>query len=159
MGDMPLMTDYGTFVINGDERVIVSQLHRSLGVSFEKTLHPNGKILFSARIIPHRGVWLEFEFDINDNLYAYIDRKKKLLATTLLRVFGHETDEDIIKAFCGIEKIESINRYNPKNLIGHTLALDVMNPETNEVIAEQGMPLTRELLGKISSDGVKSITI
>ncbi len=159
MGDLPLMTENGTFVVNGDERVVVSQLHRSPGVSFEKTLHPNGKTLYSARIIPHRGVWLEFEFDINDTLYAYIDRKKKLLATSLLRVFGHETDEAIIKAFCGIEKIESINRYNPKNLIGHSLANDVKNPETGEVIAEQGAPLTRELITKMSHDGVKSIMI
>src|SRR3990167_1276512 len=81
LGDLPLMTENGTFIINGDERVIVSQLHRSPGVSYEKELHPNGKMLYSARIIPHRGVWLEFEFDINDILYAYIDRKKKILAT------------------------------------------------------------------------------
>ncbi|HXV18855.1 MAG TPA: DNA-directed RNA polymerase subunit beta, partial [Candidatus Omnitrophota bacterium] len=159
VGDMPLMTETGTFVVNGDERVIVSQLHRSPGASFEKTPHPNGKILHSARIIPHRGVWLEFEFDINDTLYAYIDRKKKLLATTLLRVFGYETDEDIIKAFCGIEKIESINRYNPKNLAGHALAADVVHPETKEVLCEQGTVLTRELISKLSYEGVKGIQI
>lgn len=159
LGDLPLMTENGTFVINGDERVIVSQLHRSPGVSFEKSVHPNGKVLFSARIIPHRGVWLEFEFDINDTLYAYIDRKKKILATTLLRVFGYDTDESIIKAFCGIEKIESINRYNPKNLIGHTLAQNIQHPETKEVIAEQGAPLTRELLNKMSGEGIKAIMI
>ncbi|MBI3315719.1 MAG: DNA-directed RNA polymerase subunit beta, partial [Candidatus Omnitrophica bacterium] len=159
MGDLPLMTEHGTFVVNGDERVIVSQLHRSPGASFEKSLHPNGKVLFSARVIPHRGVWLEFEFDINDTLYAYIDRKKKLLATTLLRIFKYETDEAIIKAFCGIEKIESINRYNPKNLVGHTLAQNVPHPETKAVIAEQGMPLTRELITRMSHEGVKSILI
>ncbi len=159
MGDLPLMTETGTFVINGDERVIVSQLHRSPGVSFEKNLHPNGKMLHSARVIPHRGVWLEFEFDINDTLYAYIDRKKKILATTLLRVFGYETDEAIIKAFCGLEKIDSINRYNPKNLVGHTLAQDAVNPETNAVVLEQGTTLTRENLTKLSSDGIKSILI
>ncbi|MBI2095030.1 MAG: DNA-directed RNA polymerase subunit beta, partial [Candidatus Omnitrophica bacterium] len=159
LGDLPLMTEYGTFVVNGDERVIVSQLHRSPGVSFEKEPHPNGKILYSARIIPHRGVWLEFEFDINDTLYAYIDRKKKILATTLLRVFGYAGDESIIKAFCGTERIDSINRYNPKNLVGHTLAQDVAHPETKEVIAEQGAPLTRELIAKISGEGIKSIMI
>src|SRR3989338_6338130 len=159
IGDMPLMTDTGTFVINGDERVIVSQLHRSPGVSFEKSLHPNGKTLFSARVIPHRGVWLEFEFDINDTLYAYIDRKKKVLASTLLRVFGYETDEQIIKAFCGVEKIESINRYNPKNLVGHVLAQDVLHPETKEVLAAQGAPLTRELITKLSHEGARTIQI
>ncbi|PIU39853.1 MAG: DNA-directed RNA polymerase subunit beta, partial [Candidatus Omnitrophica bacterium CG07_land_8_20_14_0_80_50_8] len=159
VGDLPLMTENGTFVINGDERVIVSQLHRSPGVSFEKSIHTNGKVLHSARIIPHRGVWLEFEFDINDTLYAYIDRKKKILATTLLRVFGYDTDEAIIKAFCGLEKIESINRYNPKNLIGHTVAQNIEHPETKELIAEQGVPLTRELLTRLSAEGIKSITI
>ena len=159
MGDLPLMTENGTFIVNGDERVVVSQLHRSPGVSFEKAMHLNGKMLYSARIIPHRGVWLEFEFDINDTLYAYIDRKKKLLATSLLRIFGYDTDEAILKAFCGIEKIESINRYNPKNLIGHTLAQDVVEPETKESIAEQGMPLTKELIHKISESGVKTIYI
>ncbi len=159
MGDMPLMTETGTFIINGDERVIVSQLHRSPGVSYEKNLHPNGKILHSARLIPHRGVWLEFEFDINETLYAYIDRKKKLLATSLLRVFGLDTDEAIIKAFCGVEKIESINRYNPKNLIGHTLAQDVLDPETKSLIAEHGAEVTRELIRKMSDSGVKSIVI
>src|SRR3989344_1596121 len=98
-------------------------------------------------------------FDINGNLYAYIDRKKKILATTLLRIFGYKTDEDIIKAFCGIEKIESINRYNPKNLVGHVLAQDVPHPDTKEVLAEQGVPLTRELISKMSHEGVKSILI
>jgi DNA-directed RNA polymerase subunit beta len=159
MGDLPLMTETGTFIINGDERVIVSQLHRSPGVSFEKTPHPNGKMLFSARVIPHRGVWLEFEFDINDTLFAYIDRKKKILATTLLRVFGYKTDEEILKAFCGIEKIESINRYNPKNLVGHSLAQDAVHPETKEVVAEQGTTLTRELISKLSNEGIKGIHI
>ena len=159
MGELPLMTENGTFIVNGDERVVVSQLHRSPGVSFEKSMHLNGKMLYSARIIPHRGVWLEFEFDINDTLYAYIDRKKKLLATSLLRIFGYASDEAILKAFCGIEKIESINRYNPKNLIGHTLAQDVQNPETKAILAEQGAPLTKELLHKISECGVKTIFI
>jgi len=159
MGDLPLMTDNGTFVINGDERVIVSQLHRSPGVSFERSLHPNGKVLFSARIIPHRGVWLEFEFDINETLFAYIDRKKKMLATSLLRVFGYESDEDIIKAFCGTDKIESINRYNPKNLIGHALAQNVMHPTSGELVAEQGSMITRELLAKMSGEGVKTVYI
>ncbi|OGW80807.1 MAG: DNA-directed RNA polymerase subunit beta [Omnitrophica bacterium RIFCSPHIGHO2_02_FULL_51_18] len=159
MGDLPLMTENGTFIVNGDERVIVSQLHRSPGVSYEKELHPNGKMLYSARIIPHRGVWLEFEFDINDILYAYIDRKKKILATTLLRTFGYKSDEDIIRAFCGIDRIESINRYNPKNLIGHDLAQDILDPETQALVAEKGMPLTRELIAKMSAAGIRSIVI
>ena len=159
LGDLPLMTETGTFLINGDERVIVSQLHRSPGASFEKEPHPNGKILYSARIIPHRGVWLEFEFDINDILYAYIDRKKKILATSLLRVFGYKSDEDIIKAFCGTEKIEALNRYNPKNLIGHAVAHDVVSPDTKERLAESGTMLTRELIAQMIKEGVRSLVI
>ena len=159
VGEMPIMTETGTFVINGDERVIVSQLHRSPGASFERSIHPNGKMLYSARIIPHRGVWLEFEFDITDTLYAFLDRKKKILATSLLRVFGYETDEAIIKAFCGIEKIESINRFNPKNLIGHAIAQDVSDPDTKEIIAEQGAIISKELLAKLSKHGIKTIYI
>ncbi len=88
MGEMPLMTDQGTFIINGAERVIVSQLHRSPGVSFASNLHPNGKTTYSARIIPYRGAWVEFEIDINNVMYVMIDRKRKMPATTFLRAFG-----------------------------------------------------------------------
>jgi DNA-directed RNA polymerase subunit beta len=159
MGELPLMTQTGTFVINGDERVVVSQLHRSPGVSFEKSTHPNGKILFSARLIPDRGAWLEFEFDINDILYAYIDRRRKILATTLLRIFSFSSDKQIIDAFCGIERIENINRYSPKNLIGHTLADDAQDPESKVMIAEKGTKITRELLQKLGHHHVKTIHI
>ncbi len=92
LGDLPLMTDTGTFIINGDERVVVSQLHRSPGVSFEEEMHPSGKRIYSGRIIPSRGSWLEFEFDANDVLYVFIDRRKKVLATILLRALGYETN-------------------------------------------------------------------
>jgi DNA-directed RNA polymerase subunit beta len=159
MGELPLMTDTGTFVVNGDERVVVSQLHRSPGVSYEKTIHPNGKTLHSARIIPDRGAWLEFEFDINDTLHAFIDRRRKILATTLLRVFGFSTDKDIINAFCGIEKIDSINRYQPKNLVGHTIAEDVVDAETQMTIAEKGTVLTREIIAKLTGHSVKTIYV
>ena len=157
VGELPLMTPTGTFVVNGDERVVVSQLHRSPGVSYEKNTHPNGKVLHSARIIPDRGAWLEFEFDINDILHAYIDRRRKILATTLLRVFGFSNDKDIIDAFCGIEKIDSINRYNPKNLIGHTIAEDVLDPESQMVVAEKGTVLSKEILSKLNEKGIKTI--
>ena len=154
MGELPLMTPTGTFVVNGDERVVVSQLHRSPGVSYEKTIHPNGKILNSARVIPDRGAWLEFEFDINDILHAYIDRRRKILATTLLRVFGFSTDKEIIDAFCGIEKIDSINRYHPKNLVGHTIAEDILDPESQMVIAEKGTVLSKEILSKLNDKSI-----
>src|SRR3989338_2268139 len=95
LGDIPLMTSTGTFIINGDERVVVSQLHRSPGVSFEETLHPNGKKLYSSRIIPYRGAWVEFEFDISDILFVLIDRRRKLLATVFLKALGYASDDDI----------------------------------------------------------------
>lgn len=159
MGELPLITETGTFVVNGAERVVVSQLHRSPGVSYEKNIHPNGKSLYSARIIPNRGAWLEFEFDINDILYAYIDRRRKILASTVLRVFGFSEDTDIIQAFCGIEKINNIARFNPKNLIGHTLAVDVIDAETQIVVAEKGTEITREILTKIIQKNIKSLSI
>jgi DNA-directed RNA polymerase subunit beta len=159
MGELPLITETGTFVINGDERVVVSQLHRSPGVSYEKNIHPNGKILFSARIIPNRGAWLEFEFDINDVLYAYIDRRRKILASTVLRVLGFSEDKDIIKAFCGIEKIDNINRYNPKNLVNHTVAEDIIDADTQTVLIEKGTLLTRETLLKLAGKDIKTIYI
>lgn len=159
MGELPLITETGTFVINGAERVVVSQLHRSPGVSYEKNIHPNGKPLYSARIIPNRGAWLEFEFDINDILYAYIDRRRKILASTVLRVFGFSEDTDIIQAFCGIEKISNVARFNPKNLIGHTLAQDVIDPETQMMVAEKGTEIDREILTKINQKNIKTIFI
>ena len=99
LGDLPLLTDLGTFVINGSERVIVSQLHRSPGVVFEETIHPNGSKLFSARIIPFRGSWVEFTVDIHDVIFVHIDKKKKFPATALLRAFGYGTDEQILRIF------------------------------------------------------------
>jgi len=159
IGELPIITETGTFVINGAERVVVSQLHRSPGVSYEKTIHPNGKTLYSARIIPNRGAWLEFEFDINDFLYTYIDRRRKILASTVLRVLGFSEDKDIIKAFCGIERIDAINRYNPKNLIGHLFAEDVLDPSTKMVVAEKGTEITREIIQKLTSKQIRSISI
>src|SRR5579864_8945639 len=108
MGELPLMTPQGTFVINGAERVVVSQLHRSPGIAFEKTLHPNGKELFSFRIIPDRGSWYEAQFDTSDLLYVYLDRKKrrrKFLITTFFRSLGYGSDADILQLFYEIENL------------------------------------------------------
>ena len=102
MGTIPVMTEKGTFVVNGAERVIVSQLHRSPGISFEQERHPKGIILYSFRIIPYRGSWLEAAFDTNDMIYIYVDRKKrrrKILATSFIRTLGYSTDADIIEEF------------------------------------------------------------
>jgi len=109
MGEIPLMTPQGTFVVNGAERVVVSQLHRSPGIAFESSVHLNGKILYSFRIIPDRGSWLEVQYDTNDLLYVYLDRRKrrrKFLATTLLRAFGYGSDEEIVKLFYTVEALK-----------------------------------------------------
>jgi DNA-directed RNA polymerase subunit beta len=109
MGEIPLMTPQGTFVINGAERVVVSQLHRSPGIAFESTVHVNGKVLYSFRIIPDRGSWIEVQFDTADLLYIYLDRRKrrrKFLATTFLRALGYGSDEDVIKLFYNIETLK-----------------------------------------------------
>src|SRR6201990_2516542 len=106
LGELPLLTPLGTFVINGAERVIVSQLHRSPGVVFEESIHPNGQRLFSARIIPFRGSWVEFTIDIHDVIYVHIDKKKKSPATALLRAFGYGTNADILKLFYATKEID-----------------------------------------------------
>ncbi|MCC5876884.1 MAG: hypothetical protein JJU11_11750 [Candidatus Sumerlaeia bacterium] len=105
MGEIPLMTDQGTFIINGAERVIVSQLHRSPGVSFSRSTHPNGKYTYSARVIPYRGAWVEFEIDIYGVMYVTIDRKKKIPATTFLRIFGYSHDEAISREFFDVDRL------------------------------------------------------
>jgi len=137
LGDLPLMTPVGTFIINGDERVIVSQLHRSPGVSFESEIHPNGKKIYSARIIPYRGAWLEFEFDAYDTLHAYIDRRKKVLVTVLLRALGYSKDEDILKLFSDIEEIKSPAKKDYQRCIGLLVAVDVIDEETGVTLMEQ----------------------
>ena len=125
LGPIPYMTAQGTFVINGAERVVVSQLHRSPGVFFGQSTHANGTKLYSARIIPFRGSWIEFATDINNVMYAYIDRKKKLPVTTLLRAIGLESDKDIIEIFGLAEEIK-VNKTNLKKAVGRKLAARVL---------------------------------
>ncbi len=159
MGDLPFMTDTGTFIINGAERVVVSQLHRSPGVSLEEALHPSGKKVYSVRIIPYRGAWLEFEADISGVLYAYIDRRRKILATTLLRAVGYSSNYDIIKALYETESVKAITKANVKKLEGRYLAKDVVNPETKDVVAVGGTKLTDELLDFFLSHKVKELEL
>src|SRR5690349_5254638 len=127
--DIPLMTENATFVINGAERVVVSQLHRSPGVIFEedeeKKISSYGKALFFARIIPYRGAWVEFEFDLNNALYVRLDKHKKLPATVLLRAMGIESDEDILRVFYDVEEI-AVEKAGPDQLVGRVLAADVV---------------------------------
>ena len=126
------MTPLGTFVINGAERVVVSQLHRSPGVVFEEETHPNGQRLFSARIIPFRGSWVEFTIDIHDVIYVHIDKKKKFPATALLRAFGYGTNADILRLFFATKTVNITGKLEgrqEREVIGALLAADVPNPE------------------------------
>ncbi|MDD5428862.1 MAG: DNA-directed RNA polymerase subunit beta [Candidatus Omnitrophica bacterium] len=158
LGDLPLMTDTGTFIVNGDERVVVSQLHRSPGISFESEPHPSGKNIFSARIIPYRGAWVEFEFDMNDILYVYVDRKRKFLATVFLRVFGYERDEDILKALCGVEAHELTRSAQLDSLIGATLASDLVEKDTNITIAAKFDKITKDIAEKIWASSIRKVS-
>ena len=135
LGPIPYMTEKGTFVINGAERVVVSQLHRSPGVFFGQSVHANGTKLYSARIIPFRGSWIEFSTDINNVMYAYIDRKKKLPVTTLLRAIGLESDKEIIEIFGLAEEIK-VNKTNLKKAIGRKLAARVLNTRFEDFVDE-----------------------
>ena len=135
LGPIPYMTEKGTFVINGAERVVVSQLHRSPGVFFGQSVHANGTKLYSARIIPFRGSWIEFATDINNVMYAYIDRKKKLPVTTLLRAIGLESDKEIIEIFGLAEEIK-VNKTNLKKAIGRKLAARVLNTRFEDFVDE-----------------------
>ena len=141
LGNIPYMTPKGSFVINGAERVIVSQLHRSPGVFFSQSFHSNGTKLYSARIIPFKGSWIEFTTDINHVLYAYIDRKKKLPVTTLLRAVGYETDRQILDLF-GLADEVKVTKTGIKKLLGRRLAARVLKTWVEDIVDEE----TGELL-------------
>ena len=158
LGNLPLMTTSGTFIINGAERVIVSQLHRSPGVSFSDDVHPNGKKIFTARIIPFRGSWIEFTTDINDVLYVYIDRRKKFPATTLLRALGHATNQDILKLFEYIEEVHT-NRKDLQKEYGRQFVSDVINEATGEVIVQANAELNDDTLRALLAAKVKSVEL
>jgi DNA-directed RNA polymerase subunit beta len=162
LGDLPLLTELGTFIINGAERVIVSQLHRSPGVVFEETIHPNGSRLFSARIIPFRGSWVEFTIDIHDVIYVHIDKKKKFPATALLRAFGYGRDEDVLHLFMDAKAFRPADfegEGSRREVVGALLAEDVVDPESGEVLAEVAEELTDELLERFQRAGVKTAKI
>ena len=174
LGTIPYMTDKGTFVINGAERIIVSQLHRSPGVFFGQSTHANGTTLYSARVIPFRGSWIEFATDINSVMYAYIDRKKKLPVTTLLRAIGFENDKDILEIFDLAEEVKA-NKTNLKKVLGRKLAARVLKSwmedfvdedtgevtsiERNEVIIERETILEQEHIDDILESSVASILL
>jgi DNA-directed RNA polymerase subunit beta len=164
LGDLPLLTELGTFIINGSERVIVSQLHRSPGVVFEETIHPNGSKLFSARIIPFRGSWVEFTVDIHDVIYVHIDKKKKFPATALLRAFGYGRDEDVLRLFYTTREVELEEevvdpRTQRRDYLGALLAEDVADPETGEVIAEVAEELSADTHNRLKRAGIPSVKV
>ena len=174
LGPIPYMTHNGTFVINGAERVVVSQLHRSPGVFFGQNVHANGVMLYSARIIPFKGSWIEFATDINNVMYAYIDRKKKLPVTTLLRAIGFDTDKDILQIFDLAEEIK-VNKTTLKKNIGKKIAGqilkswtedfvdedtgEVVSIERNEIIFDRETEITEENIDAIIESGVQTILV
>ena len=174
LGTIPYMTPKGSFVVNGAERVIVPQLHRSPGVFFGQSRHANGTKLYSARIIPFKGSWIEFATDINNIMYAYIDRKKKLPVTTLFRAIGYETDKDILEIFGLADEIK-ISKANIKKLVGRRLAArvlktwiedfvdedtgEVVSIERNEVILDREIVIGDEHLDLIMDSGAKSVIL
>ena len=174
LGPIPYMTDNGTFIINGAERVVVSQLHRSPGVFFGSSIHANGTQLYSARIIPFKGSWIEFATDINNVMYAYIDRKKKLPVTTLLRAIGFEDDKDILEIFNLAEEVKA-TKTNLKKYIGKKLAArvlkswiedfvdedtgEVVSIERNEVILDREAVLDEDNICIILDSGVQSVLL
>jgi DNA-directed RNA polymerase subunit beta len=174
LGNIPYMTPRGTFVINGAERVVVSQLHRSPGVFFGQSTHPNGTKIYSARVIPFKGAWMEFATDINNVMYAYIDRKKKFPVTTLLRSIGFETDKDILELFGMADEVKA-DKKTLANQIGRKLAArvlrtwvedfvdedtgEVVSIERNEIVLERDTVLDQDSVNLIVEMGAKSVFI
>ena len=174
LGNIPYMTPRGTFVINGAERVVVSQLHRSPGVFFGQSIHPNGTKIYSARVIPFKGAWMEFATDINNVMYAYIDRKKKFPVTTLLRSIGYETDKDILELFGMADEVKgdkkSLSKFVGRRLAARVLRSwvedfvdedtgEVVSIERNEVVLERDSVLDEEAVDTISEMDIKSIFV
>jgi DNA-directed RNA polymerase subunit beta len=162
MGELPLMTPQGTFVINGAERVIVSQLHRSPGLAFEETQHPNGKKLHSFRIIPDRGSWYEAQFDTSDLLYVYLDRKKrrrKFLTTTFFRALGYGTDENILELFYEVEELTIKEAEKLDDLQNKVLIEDALDADKGIVIARAFEPLSKAVVKQISEMGITKIRV
>ncbi|MYD31155.1 MAG: DNA-directed RNA polymerase subunit beta, partial [Nitrospira sp. SB0661_bin_20] len=166
VGELPLMTDRGTFIINGTERVVVSQLHRSPGASFSHDkgrTHSSGKVLFSGRIIPYRGSWLDFEFDARDILYVRIDRRRKMPATILLKAFGLSTD-DVLKMYYPIEEIRAtdgklMRKLDPDLHAGLRSSIEVFEKGCKDPIVREGTRLNKSLMAKVRAAGVKEIPV
>lgn len=162
MGTLPIMTEKGTFIINGAERVVVSQLHRSPGISFEQERHIKGNTIYSFRMIPYRGSWLEASFDVNDLIHIYIDRKKrrrKILATTFIRTLGYSTDADIIEEFFSTCKVKFKSEKDFTKLVGKILAEDVTDEDGGLVFGKAGEKLTTAMLKRMMDSGIGVVRI
>jgi DNA-directed RNA polymerase subunit beta len=174
LGNIPYMTEKGTFIINGAERVVVTQLHRSPSVFFGQSVHPNGTSIYSARVIPFKGAWMEFATDINNVMYAYIDRKKKFPVTMLLRAIGYDTDRDILNLFDIADEVK-VTKANVKKLVGRKLAArllktwvedfvdedtgEVVSIERNEVIFERDMVISDDMTDRIIDAQIDMVTL
>jgi len=156
LGNLPSMTHRGTFIINGAERVVVSQLHRSPGVFFDETVHPNGMSIYSARIIPLRGSWLEFTTDISNVMYIYIDRKKKFPVTTLLRALGYSSDDEILQLFNLVEEVDA-HKVDLKDYVGRVVCSDVVDKKTGEIFISKDSPFTEDLMKRAKKSEIKKI--
>src|SRR5213593_3735096 len=185
LGELPILTPLGTFVINGAERVIVSQLHRSPGVVFEESIHPTGQRLFSARIIPFRGSWVEFTVDIHDVIYVHIDKKKKFPATALLRAFGYGTNSDILRLFFAVRDLDLTkkreSRGEQREVLGAIIAEDIALPgeatpedapkartkkakaererAENVLLVKEGDELTEEVFNRLRRQDIETIKV
>ncbi|PWU07522.1 MAG: DNA-directed RNA polymerase subunit beta, partial [Verrucomicrobia bacterium] len=162
LGEFPMITKSGSFIINGAERVVVSQLHRSPGISFEESAHTSGKILYAFRIIPDRGTWLELQFDQNDLPYVYLDRRRrrrKFLVSTLLRAFGYSSDIEILKLFYDIQDVSVAKVMGMENVSHYLLIEDIVDAERGIVLARAFEPLTKTTLKTFEKAGVKKIQI
>ncbi|MFO7724629.1 MAG: DNA-directed RNA polymerase subunit beta [Oceanipulchritudo sp.] len=162
MGEMPMITERGSFIINGAERVVVSQLHRSPGIAFETTPHTSGKTLFSFRIIPDRGTWLETQFDQNDLLYVYLDRRRrrrKFLITTLLRAMGYGSDFEILNFFYDIEDIKVADALNYESVSRLVLVEDLVDADQGAVLARSFEPLTKTIVRSIEAAGIDTVRV
>ncbi|MBI1804895.1 MAG: DNA-directed RNA polymerase subunit beta [Ignavibacteria bacterium] len=156
LGNLPVMTHRGTFIINGAERVVVSQLHRSPGVFFDESVHPNGMSIYSARVIPFRGSWVEFTTDISNVMYVYIDRKKKFPVTTLLRALGYSSDDEILQLFNLVEEVDP-HKVTLKDYLGRIVCSDVVDKRTGEIFINKDAQFTEDLMKKVKKSDIKKI--
>lgn len=162
MGEVPLMTVQGSFIINGAERVVVSQLHRSPGICFEQNMHPNGTMLFSFRIIPDRGSWIEVQFDTSDNLYIYLDRtrrRRKFLASTFLRALGYDSDDELLSIFYTLEDLDLKGTPSEASLANRVLREEAIDVNSSTVLARRYEPLTRDLVKQMKAAGIATIRV